>query len=304
MDTADLLSWLRDTKKCQTVQKNWKPSTVSWNINNDVKIHRMIEKLNSYFFKKYKLSLFKSQQSYTTLIRQGEIGLLGIAIKKGVVSNIYSINFSNNKDGLEKVLGDLIVTSMMLYGYFGVDKGQVIIVLSPNSQKEHNQLKHYIEVLNKLYIRLGLRFKCQIFDDERLKETAVNPANPSTIESTSQQTKAERSIKTKATSVHVERKIGVLVRNSITRLIKENKLTTETVSFLCDEKYCKNTFDINYPFFKRVQRGIPMTDQRKINGYDRYWKNYIVINNEKFLVCNDWYERNRTKFVIWLGQYL
>jgi hypothetical protein len=97
-----------------------------------------------------------------------------------------------------------------------------------------------------------------------------------------------------------EVKIGLLVRNTFKKLIRENVLNSEKVRLLQDERYCKTTFDINYPFLKRVEHGLPLSVQRKINGYDRYWSDVIRINQEDYLVCNDWYERNRTKFNKWV----
>jgi hypothetical protein len=97
-----------------------------------------------------------------------------------------------------------------------------------------------------------------------------------------------------------EVKIGLLVRNTLAKLVRQNVLTPEKVRYLLDERYCKTTFDINYPLLKKVEKGVAESTQRKINGYDRYWADLIRINHESYFVCNDWYERNRTKFVKWV----
>lgn len=94
-------------------------------------------------------------------------------------------------------------------------------------------------------------------------------------------------------------KIGLLVRKTIKLLHSEGKITPQLVLWLSSKKYCKDMFDINYPFLKKVENDKPFGDQRKINGYDRYWKGIIVINNESYMMCNDWYERNRVKFTRW-----
>jgi hypothetical protein len=48
-------------------------------------------------------------------------------------------------------------------------------------------------------------------------------------------------------------KIGVLVRITLRKLVKDQLLSEEKVRLLQDERYCKSTFDINYPFLKKVQ---------------------------------------------------
>jgi regulator of replication initiation timing len=95
-------------------------------------------------------------------------------------------------------------------------------------------------------------------------------------------------------------KIGKLVRNTLSLLVRQNVLTPEKVRYLLDERYCKTTFDINYPFLKKVEKGVNESNQRKINGYDRYWAETIRIYQENYFVCNDWYDRNRTKFIKWV----
>jgi hypothetical protein len=54
---------------------------------------------------------------------------------------------------------------------------------------------------------------------------------------------------------------------------------------------------------KKVVWGTSLFEQRKVNGYDRYWAEPVTIDNEKYLVCNDWYERNKTKFILWAKSF-
>lgn len=46
---------------------------------------------------------------------------------------------------------------------------------------------------------------------------------------------------------HTDMKIGQLVRESFKYLIKEDLLSAEFIKWLSDKRYCKRTFDINYP---------------------------------------------------------
>ena len=98
-----------------------------------------------------------------------------------------------------------------------------------------------------------------------------------------------------------EIKVGAFVRNTTNKLIKEGAIVEEMVTMLCGKNYCKQIFDLNFPFLKRVEKGISLSEQRKINGYDRYWAKEINIHAHKYFMCNDWYERNRVPFVKWVG---
>ena len=99
-------------------------------------------------------------------------------------------------------------------------------------------------------------------------------------------------------------KIGIIVRSTIRKLVRENRFTHEHIKLLQDESYCKYTFDINYPFLKLVEKNRSLTEQRKINGYDRYWKDTVTINHERYLICNDWYERNKSKYIRWVNHFV
>ncbi|MCM3665837.1 hypothetical protein M3204_15570 [Mesobacillus subterraneus] len=101
-------------------------------------------------------------------------------------------------------------------------------------------------------------------------------------------------------SIDSSKKIGVLVRTTIDDIIKRGLLTPNKIVMLQDERYCKETFDINFPMLKKVDWKISLFNQRKINGYDRYWAEPVTIQNEKFLICKEWYERNKPKFIMWV----
>ena len=105
---------------------------------------------------------------------------------------------------------------------------------------------------------------------------------------------------TETINIDNSKKIGILVRTTIRKMVSNHLLSTEKIKLLQDEKYCKYTFDINYPFLKKIVWNEPLLDQRKINGYDRYWAEEITIHNERYLICNDWYERNKPKFISWI----
>ncbi|MEH7072880.1 hypothetical protein [Neobacillus drentensis] len=97
-------------------------------------------------------------------------------------------------------------------------------------------------------------------------------------------------------------KVGILVQTTMRKIVRAKLLSEEIIKHLQDFRYCKLTFDINYPLLKKVVWDLPISEQRKINGYDRYWKETVTINNERYLICNDWYERNKPKFIKWVEE--
>ncbi len=99
-----------------------------------------------------------------------------------------------------------------------------------------------------------------------------------------------------------EEKIGLLVRKTMDRFSRNHTLSPEKVMLLTDEKYSKDIFDINYAFLVKVDKNVK-ADQRLVNGYPRYWSNEIILNGEKYYMCNDWYERNRGKFLKWVRNF-
>jgi len=99
-----------------------------------------------------------------------------------------------------------------------------------------------------------------------------------------------------------EVKIGVLVRSNIRRLAAEGKISKETAGKMTSYEYSKNIFNINYPLLKKADRRLPISEQRQVSGYPRYWSEYIEIAGDDYLVCQEWFERDRNYFLAWLSK--
>lgn len=72
------------------------------------------------------------------------------------------------------------------------------------------------------------------------------------------------------------------------------------VTHLLDENYSNETFDLNYVFLRKIEKGQTIKEKKFVNGKGRYWSEAFIINSGIYIVCNDWYERHRYKFVKWL----
>lgn len=95
-------------------------------------------------------------------------------------------------------------------------------------------------------------------------------------------------------------KIGVFVRETFHQLLSKEKITIDILNYLQQDEYSKNMFGINYAFLKKVNTLESLIEQRKVNNYQRYWKEKYNIYGEYYVLCNDWYLRNRNNYINWL----
>ncbi len=89
-------------------------------------------------------------------------------------------------------------------------------------------------------------------------------------------------------------KIGELVRNSMNLIIANCKKSEMALSDLKSKHYSKNTFNINYPFLKKVNSN----DLKQ----KRYWKAKYMINNEDYVVTSEWYKGSLPLFEAYLAK--
>jgi hypothetical protein len=77
--------------------------------------------------------------------------------------------------------------------------------------------------------------------------------------------------------------IGRYVRETLNELITNNLINSDEIAKLQREDYSKQTFDIQFPFLKKI---LNSNDPEWI----RYWKPSVTINGERYFVCSQWYE--------------
>lgn len=103
------------------------------------------------------------------------------------------------------------------------------------------------------------------------------------------------SIKNEETSKVTKLKIGKYVQTTFNRVI--SKIDAAELKNLQNAGYSKTTFDIQYPFLKKVL----ITDGVKI---ERYWKKPIELIGNKYWLCSEWYENkannDRPHYEKWL----
>lgn len=85
-----------------------------------------------------------------------------------------------------------------------------------------------------------------------------------------------------------EKRIAVVVTETMKHLFKNNKLSNEEILNLQNKEYCSNTFACWMPMLS--------TNPSKP---ERYYKDKVQYNGFEYFVTKEWAEKNRDKFVTW-----
>lgn len=333
-----MLSWLRHVKGCQLVQLNWKPSTSSWDLFNEIEIEQLMISTNEYFINKHSLDIFKQNRSHLQLMQQGEIDALGVSFRNAKIEEIYAIdiafheaglNYGSKEETLSRVIKKMIRTAMIIYGYFDLKEASIIFATPKIFNSIHIPLIELIKDLNINFNNLGYDFKFKLYVNDDFREKIFEPVvlSASSVADTSElfmrsiqmynlfvdDIKARSNIVSTTTNSFNyktmdgkslkdigEMKIGALVRTNIRRLTKEGKITKELAEKMETYDYSKRVFNINYPLLKKIDYNIPLPGQRLVNNRPRYWSEIFKIGNEEYFVCQEWFELNREYFVRWL----
>ncbi|MEI6489394.1 MAG: PD-(D/E)XK nuclease family protein [Bacteroidota bacterium] len=88
-------------------------------------------------------------------------------------------------------------------------------------------------------------------------------------------------------------KIGAYVKRNLNMLFEQSRFSNNEILDFQDAVYSKRTFDIQYPLLKKV---VSRNDKPL-----HYWKDIILINNEEFYLCCEWFENDRVYFDRWLN---
>lgn len=108
-------------------------------------------------------------------------------------------------------------------------------------------------------------------------------------------------INSKLTIVKTNNKIGEIVRSTFPEIVKDKLITEAEVERLQSYSYSKSKFDLNYPVLKRVDESISIKENRMVKDHTRYYANPIKINDKRYLLTSEWYERNKNYYIHWLN---
>lgn len=331
------LSWLRHAKQCQIVQLNWKPSS-SWKISNEQQVENIMNKYSEYIRDKYDTELFgkKGNQRYTQVLKQGEIDILGIELSGNKIGSIYAVDVAFHEHGLRygktprdaitRVIKKMIRSTMIIMAYFGMNKGSIIFASPKINPSIYEPLREAVEDINTLMSKMKLNFSFRLYANSDFEKHIISPVIQLSGEVADTSELFMRSIqmyqmfagktKTAGREKRVlqstaeetaqsadEIKIGQLVRTTFRELFAQRKITQKMASSLMDLEYSKQTFGVSFPVLKRIDDRYQLSKQiQDHKGRSRYWSQQF--GNGKYLICNQWYEKHRKKFLDWSNKLL
>lgn len=328
-------SWLRHVKDCQIVQNNWKASP-QWNLQNEDALNAFMQNVDRHFSNKMNYSVYKKNSSLTQLLQQGECDVLGISIQDGY-NIFYAVDIAFHEGGLQygsrsetvmKVIAKITRTAMCLWGYMGCTDAEIIFASPKITPAVMHDLEPCFEDINALFSESGLRFRARLIANEVFNSTVLQPillasdgiadtselflrsyqmlnmfAPKQTASSASSKVQSKHISSTSTTasvdeSQYKELKIGVLARNVLRRLLEEGKASKEEVLMLQQADYSKATFDLQYPLLAKADSTFEKA---------RYYSTPLVIRNETFYMCSQWFEvpanNDRPYLIQWIESH-
>ena len=335
MGESLFLSWLRHVKQCQIVQLNWKTST-SWQLSNEQQVEKLMNHCRSYFRKKYGRELLgrKGGQSYTQILKQGEIDVLGIELSKNSIASIYAVDVAFHEHGLRygktpqdavtRVVKKMIRSTMIIMSYFGMNKGDIIFASPKINPSTYMPLQKVFDDINSLMRDMKLKFTFLLYGNSDFEKHIIAPvvqlsnevADTSELFMRSiqmyhlfvgkgttirpQMDTIQRTVKETPQSTD-EIKIGQLVRTTFRQLFANRKVTKRMADSLMDLEYSKQTFGLSFPVLRRIGDRHPLSKQiQDDKGRSRYWSEEF--GNGRYLICSQWYARHRKKFLDWVSK--
>ena len=89
-------------------------------------------------------------------------------------------------------------------------------------------------------------------------------------------------------------KIGKRVKQQLIPALQSDKITDADIKNFMDEKYCKQTFGINFPL---------LSHKRIVNGRPRYYATQINIRGTDYYICQEWFKTSHNLLTIWLNNF-
>lgn len=341
MGESLLYSWLRHVKECQIVQTNWKISP-KWDLKKTDEIIEIMGKTKEYFETNYGYSIYKNN-SLEQLLLQAEVDVFGISMDDEG-TNIYAIdvafheaglNYGSKDETVARVIKKCVRTAMCIYGYMGIDKGEIIFASPKINPAVINGLASKFNEMNSLFELLGLRFRTRLIANEEFKGKILDPILLASngisdtselflrsyqmynmfsgeVSRTRQKSKIRYNTLDKVIESNLsdetlkELKIGKLVQTTMKNLFKTEKMTQDEIDKMTQDNYSKQVFNANIPVLKEVPDGGNINElKRDANNYPRYYNYTISIYGKRYLLFSQWIERlHRSYYESWVSNKL
>lgn len=169
MGESLIYSWLRHEKQCQLAQTNWK-SSAYWAILHYEELSELLGKFQQFYTDKYDFDISKGG-SVDQFLKQAEIDALGIAINQGhqhlyavdIAFHESGLNYGDKEKTLNKIIQKCVRSALCLYGYFGVNTGEVIFASPKINPAIEKELTPLMAELSDLFEQFGLNFTAVLY---------------------------------------------------------------------------------------------------------------------------------------------
>lgn len=85
-------------------------------------------------------------------------------------------------------------------------------------------------------------------------------------------------------------KIGILVRATLPQVLEMELISESEIKKLQNPEYSKMIFDMNYPILREIDENLSILENRKEEGYTRYYADPVICGKSKYLITSEWYD--------------
>lgn len=206
---------------------------------------------------------------------------------------------------------------MSIYAGFGTQNAEIIFASPKIRGKDYSILQKDIKSAQQLLNQNGINYTFTLIANEsfNLELIALLDKTKQVSDTTElflrsyklinmfensgeNKLSAENQLVTEETALeeyYTEQKIGKLVRSSLVQLLESNKVSAAEIEQLQTKAYSKEIFNLNFPLLVQLD-----------GEYDkvRYYRDPIVINNIEYVLCSQWFNKDRELLIHWIKERL
>jgi len=148
------------------------------------------------------------------------------------------------------------------------------------------------------------------YDGSRYNSVFNVPTDEPFVYSITPENKAEL-LKPEKIEEHVEEKEDVKA-DSVRKFVKEafdelsrlDALPVNEVKKLTTADYSRSKFGLKTPILKEISDDSNLTEERRVNGKVKYWKEPFKFNSKSYLIYKEWVASlHKNRFIKWLADY-
>jgi hypothetical protein len=299
-------SWLKYIRNCKIVEVNWKPSPfwVEKNVDDCIVLYNSISEL----LMKNDIDI-RNNRDYFDFMNQTECDVVGVNIDDSTKPKYFLIdiafhqnglNYSNesDKDVLKKTVKNILCTVLYFKSH-----GDIYFMTPKISEGViKRRLISSFDMINDFlssngnYRGIKVKFLC----NEEFRDVVLNPiiSKMVNIKSTSDLfvrsillEKTAQGSETKKQLVAVKnydfsnKKVGEIADEYLRDLLESRFFTETQMKKFLDPSKSKTMFGISSPLLH------PYRDRENYQK-DKYYSKLVVVNNKKYYLFNQWYEKH------------